>query len=63
MDGNLQVAFNVNVNFVTSWNQTFVDNDFVNPNTGVIDPKYLFGSSNFDVFCRMERKRVSWLPS
>ncbi|KAN0123743.1 glycosyltransferase [Russula decolorans] len=50
MDGNLQVAFDVDVNFVTSWNQMFVDNDFVNPNTGKVDPKHMFGTSNFDVF-------------
>lgn len=50
MDGNLQVAFDVDVNFVTSWNQMFVDNDFVNPNTGQVDPKHMFGTSNFDVF-------------
>jgi alpha-1,3-glucan synthase len=50
MDGNLQVAYDVDVNFVTSWNEMFVDNDFVNPNTGAVDPKHMFGTSNFDVF-------------
>ncbi|KAI0006163.1 glycoside hydrolase family 13/glycosyltransferase family 5 protein [Russula compacta] len=50
MDGNLQVAFDVDTNFVTSWNQMFVDNDMLNPNTGAVDPKHLFGTSNFDVF-------------
>ena len=50
MDGNLQVAFDVGVNFVTAWNQMFVDNDFVNPNTGKVDPKHMFGTSNFDVY-------------
>jgi alpha-1,3-glucan synthase len=50
MDGNLEVAYDVDVNFITSWNEMFVDNDFINPNTGVVDPKHLFGTSNFDVF-------------
>src|SRR5258708_39525808 len=36
MDGNLQVAYDIGVNFVTAWNQIFVDNDFLNPSTGKI---------------------------
>ena len=50
MDGNLQVAFDVDTNFVTAWNEMFVDNDFINANTGQVDPRHLFGTSNFDVF-------------
>lgn len=50
MDGNLQVAFDVSTNFVTAWNQMFVDNDMLNPNTGEVDPKHMYGTSNFDVF-------------
>jgi alpha-1,3-glucan synthase len=50
MDGNLQVAYDVDVNFVTAWNQMFVDNDFLNPSTGLVDPKHMYGTSNFDVF-------------
>lgn len=50
MDGNLQVAYDVDVNFVTAWNQMFVDNDFINPGTGKVDPKHMYGTSNFDVF-------------
>ncbi|KAJ8521655.1 hypothetical protein ONZ45_g1682 [Pleurotus djamor] len=50
MDGNLQVAFDIDVNFVTAWNQMFVNNDFLNPATGQVDPRHMFGTSNFDVF-------------
>ncbi|KAI9466337.1 glycoside hydrolase family 13 and glycosyltransferase family 5 protein [Lactarius psammicola] len=50
MDGNLQVAFDVDTNLVTAWNQMFVDNDMVNSNTGKVDPRHMFGTSNFDVF-------------
>lgn len=50
MDGNLQAAYDVDTNFITAWNEIFVDNDFVNPSTGAIDPKHMFGTSNFDVF-------------
>jgi hypothetical protein len=50
MDGNLDVAYDIDVNFVTAWNQMFVDNDMVNPSTGKLDPRHLYGTSNFDVF-------------
>ncbi|KZO95858.1 glycosyltransferase family 5 protein [Calocera viscosa TUFC12733] len=50
MDGNLEVAYDVSTNFVTMWNEFFVNDDFINPNTGLVDPKHMFGVSNFDVF-------------
>ena len=50
MDGNLQVAYDVSVNFVSAWNQMFVENDFINAYTGKIDPRHMYGTSNFDVF-------------
>jgi alpha-1,3-glucan synthase len=50
MDGNLEVAYDVDVNFVTAWNQMFVTNDFLNPSSGLVDPRHLVGTSNFDVF-------------
>jgi len=50
MDGNLQVAYDVSVNFVSAWNQMFVENDFINSFTGKIDPRHMYGTSNFDVF-------------
>ncbi|KIL69786.1 glycosyltransferase family 5 protein [Amanita muscaria Koide BX008] len=50
MDGNLQVAFDIDVNFVTAWNQMFLDNDFLNAATGKLDPRHMYGTSNFDVF-------------
>ncbi|MBW0472818.1 hypothetical protein O181_012533 [Austropuccinia psidii MF-1] len=50
MDGNLDVAYDVQVNWVTAWNQIFVSNDFLNYETGVVDPRHLYGTSNQDVF-------------
>ena len=50
MDGNLQVAYDISVNFVSAWNEMFVDNDFINAFTGKIDPRHMYGTSNFDVF-------------
>ncbi|KAG6866947.1 hypothetical protein C0991_003863 [Blastosporella zonata] len=50
MDGNLQVAYDVDTNFVTAWNQMFVNDDFLNADTGLVDPRHMYGTSNFDVF-------------
>jgi alpha-1,3-glucan synthase len=56
MDGNLEVAYDTSINFVTAWNQMVVDNDFINALTGEVDPRHMFGTSNFDVFrwCSIE---------
>ena len=50
MDGNLQVADDVDANFIDAWNEIFVTNDFLNAQTGLPDPRHMFGTSNFDVF-------------
>lgn len=50
MDGNLQVAYDVNVNFISAWNEMFRTNDFLNAFSGNVDPRHMFGTSNFDVF-------------
>ena len=50
MDGNLQVAYDIDVNFVSAWNEMFVDDDFINVFTGKIDPCHMYGTINFDVF-------------
>ncbi|KAI6005611.1 glycoside hydrolase family 13/glycosyltransferase family 5 protein [Pisolithus albus] len=50
MDGNLQVAYDLDTNFITAWNQMFVNDDFLNANNGILDPRHWYGTSNFDVF-------------
>lgn len=50
MDGNLEVAFDIDTNFVTAWNEMMVDNDFLNSDTGLLDPRHMYGVSNFDVY-------------
>ncbi|KAF8580884.1 glycosyltransferase family 5 protein [Ramaria rubella] len=50
MDGNLEVAFDIDTNFITAWNEMMVDNDFLNSATGLLDPRHMYGVSNFDVF-------------
>ena len=50
MDGNLNVAFDVDINFVTAWNQMVVTNEFLNSQTGEFDPRHMYGTANQDVF-------------
>lgn len=50
MDGNLLDAFDLSTDFVDAWNEMFVNNDFLNINTGEFDPRHMFGTSNFDVY-------------
>lgn len=50
MDGNLEVGFDLDGNFVDQWNLMLRNNDFLNPTTGDLDPKHMFGTSNFDIF-------------
>ena len=52
MDGNLQVAFDTGPDFVDAWNEIFVTNDMFNPSplVNAIDPRHMYGTSNFDIF-------------
>jgi alpha-1,3-glucan synthase len=50
MDGNLEAGFDLPEDWVQGWNQMLVTNDFVNPNTGVLDPRHMYGVTNQDVF-------------
>ncbi|KAJ3781651.1 glycoside hydrolase family 13 and glycosyltransferase family 5 protein [Lentinula aff. detonsa] len=51
MDGNLLDAYDLSSDsFVTAWNEMFVNDDFVNLNSGKVDPRHMYGTSNFDVF-------------
>ncbi|KAL8283489.1 hypothetical protein RQP46_005592 [Phenoliferia psychrophenolica] len=50
MDGNLSVAYDVDVDFVNAWNVMLTTNDFLNPSTGDFDPRHLYGVGNQDVF-------------
>jgi len=50
MDGNLESGYDTSSNWVDMWNEMLITNDLVNPNTGVYDPRHMFGTSNQDVF-------------
>ena len=39
MDGNLTAGFDVDSNFVNTWNAILTTNDLVNPNTNKFDPR------------------------
>ena len=61
MDSNLQVAYDVDVNFVSAWNEMFVDNDFINTFTGKIDPRHMYRTSNIYMFMCMYLSAVTYL--
>ncbi|KAH7024662.1 putative alpha-1,3-glucan synthase [Microdochium trichocladiopsis] len=50
MDGNLAAGFDLPPNWVDSWNQMLLTNDFVNPDTHQLDPRHMYGATNQDVF-------------
>ena len=50
MDGNLEAGYDSPRNWVDMWNDFIMTNDFVNPNTGVWDPRHMYGVTNQDVF-------------
>lgn len=50
MDGNLSSGYDVPTNFVDIWNTFLTSNDFLNANTGLFDPRHMYGTSNQDVF-------------
>ncbi|KAJ5701605.1 hypothetical protein N7488_009153 [Penicillium malachiteum] len=50
LDGSYAAEGDPPVNFVETWNGLVETNDMVNMNTGIFDPRHLFGVSNQDVF-------------
>ena len=50
MDGNLTAGYDGPPGFVDLWNTMLTTNDFLNANTGLFDPRHMYGTSNQDVF-------------
>ena len=50
MDGNLEAGYDAPQNWIDMWNTFLLTNDFVNPSTGVFDPRHMYGVTNQDVF-------------
>ena len=50
MDGDLGARGETPTDFVEAWNDFIKTNDFINANTGVFDPRHMYGAQNQDVF-------------
>ncbi|RDW75231.1 glycosyltransferase family 5 protein [Coleophoma cylindrospora] len=50
MDGEIGAVGDTDYNMVNAWHQIVETNDLVNSNTGVYDPRHMFGVTNQDVF-------------
>ena len=50
MDGDLGADGETPTDFIEAWNAFIKTNDFINPNTGVFDPRHMYGAQNQDVF-------------
>jgi alpha-1,3-glucan synthase len=50
MSGNLEAGYDLPTNWVETWHQMVLTNDFYNANTGEFDPRHLYGATNQDVF-------------
>lgn len=50
LSGSLEVGNDLPNDWVDMWNQMLLTNDLVNPNTGLFDPRHMYGTMNQDVF-------------
>ena len=50
MDGDLGAKGETPTDFIVAWNDFIKTNDLINPNTGVFDPRHMYGAQNQDVF-------------
>ncbi|TDZ61500.1 Cell wall alpha-1,3-glucan synthase mok13 [Colletotrichum trifolii] len=50
LSGNLEAGYDLPTDWVQTWNQMVLTNDFHNANTGEFDPRHLYGVTNQDVF-------------
>ena len=46
MDGDLGADGETPVDFIDAWNDFIRTNDLINPNTGVFDPRHMYGAQN-----------------
>ena len=50
MDGDLGAKGETPTDFIDAWNDFIKTNDLINANTGVFDPRHMYGAQNQDVF-------------
>ncbi|KAG6819041.1 hypothetical protein H0H93_016019, partial [Arthromyces matolae] len=50
VDNNVKSFTPLDIDFASVWEQVFLANDVLNPKTNLVDPRHMFGTSNFDTF-------------
>ena len=50
MDGNLAAGYDLPINWVELWNTILITNDMTNVETGLFDPRHMYGVTNQDLF-------------
>lgn len=50
MDGSMEAGYDLPKNWVEAWNLMLTTNDFLNAETGLVDPRHMYGVVNQDVF-------------
>ena len=50
MDGDQSATGESRIDFVDAWEDFIMTNDLINANTGVFDPRHMYGAQNQDVF-------------
>lgn len=50
MDGDMEAAYDLEHDWVKAWNTILVSNDLLNAETGLFDPRHMYGVVNQDVF-------------
>ncbi|CAH7686420.1 hypothetical protein BY996DRAFT_4584668 [Phakopsora pachyrhizi] len=50
LDGKIELSDDISADLVDSWNAMMVTNDLFNQETGLFDPRHLFGTTNHDLF-------------
>lgn len=46
MDGDLGADGETPIDFIDAWNDFIRTNDLINPNTGLFDPRHMYGAQN-----------------
>lgn len=50
MDGDMEAAYDLEHDWIEAWNKILVSNDLLNAETGLFDPRHMYGVVNQDVF-------------
>ncbi|EEB07807.1 alpha-1,4-glucan synthase Ags1 [Schizosaccharomyces japonicus yFS275] len=50
MDSAMEISYDVSNQMPQAWNGIQINEDFINPNTGKLDPRHMYGVTNHDLF-------------